>query len=343
MRLWIALVSILLVLLAACTSDDPTSAPAPTATNVSAPPTTVPTVTARPDTSAAKRAQTAAVVSAFGEAFVAAESSWDAFSAEFDTWQQGFTGCGTTDRSSDLAAWVVDFRVVVTAVTSVAFPVGTDAVRTSISNALSGEEAGLQTQRDTWRPGSNAAIAGYETARTSASLLRQTARVALIALMAQEAADAAITPDPEATPDPDAPAVATGEELLQLQEDIATAEAAWDAFHTRYDAWRATDGSCNQGSVRSKLGGLNSDFNAVLDAVSDISRPSVVRPLAEQLIDAAVAQSQAIQALLDGWVPYDAAPWDAYAATSDRAASLRRQVRSSLDELELDFQTVPAG
>ena len=68
-----------------------------------------------------------------------------------------------------------------------------------------------------------------------------------------------------------------------------------------------------------------------------IQRPSVARPLGEQLIDAAVIESQALEALRAGWAPYNDAPWDAFLAARSQADLLRRQVRSSLNELSLAF------
>ena len=69
----------------------------------------------------------------------------------------------------------------------------------------------------------------------------------------------------------------------------------------------------------------------------------MVRPLAEQLIDAATAQAQALGDLRDSWAPYDLTPWDVYSSGTGQADVLRRQVRSSVDELDLRYGIVPAG
>jgi hypothetical protein len=58
---------------------------------------------------------------------------------------------------------------------------------------------------------------------------------------------------------------------------------------------------------------------------------------------AVVAEAQAIEALQTGWAPYDNAPWDAFLAEREQSDFLRRQVRSSLDELNLQFGIAAGG
>ena len=68
-------------------------------------------------------------------------------------------------------------------------------------------------------------------------------------------------------------------------------------------------------------------------------RPSVVRPFAEQFIAAAAAQANALGTLEATWEPYQSSIWDAYDAQANDIASSRRQVRSSLDDLEFQYST----
>ena len=349
MRSWIPLASLLLLLAAACANDDPTATPRPPLTPT---PTVAgqvaPTPTPGLDATEASREQTVRVVRQFSEEFTGLSTAWSGFERDFDEWRHGVAGCGVADRQADLAMWVNDFRAVVTAVTAVDLPSGTSDVRLGMASAFGNEENGLQALRDTWVPGSNAAFAAYESARTTASTLRQSARARLFELVALLDATPVPTPTPEegppggfgppGVPSPDSTAPpATADELAALGTDLDAAEEVWDAFHERYDTWRAADGSCDQQAVRNRLLEFSVQFGQIVDLATAVQRPSVARPLGERLIDAAVIESQALGVLLTNWVAYDPTPWTAIALARAQADFQRRQVRSSLGELNLEF------
>jgi len=110
-----------------------------------------------------------------------------------------------------------------------------------------------------------------------------------------------------------------------------------DAFHTRYNGWRLTNGSCPQATVRAELGDFAGEFRSLVDRVEGIRRPSVARPLAEQLIQASITELEALELLRDSWEPYDQRPWRAFSQRREQADIQRRQVRSSLDELLFSY------
>ena len=358
--MWFRIVPALIgaLLIGACTSAaestpvPSTATPTPAAT---ARPTAVPRATPTPaGTEAAALAQ---VVQRFGEDVGVIAADWDAFNGRFAEWRHALTGCDEADRRADLRAWVVDFQPVSLAVTSLDYPFGTGDVRSTIASALSGEEAGLRELGDTWAPGSDGAFAVYGSARTDAAILRQEARATLVDLIAvaeseaedEEEGEPAPTPEPEFPGEPGLPdlpppfptpsegPMADVAELKSFQDTLQASSGDWDAFHARYDEWRASDGRCAHGDVRDKLTSFASEFQAVLARVDQLVRPSVVRPLAEQLIEAAVSEAEALGRLRDRWTAYGPAPWRAFDATRGGADQLRRQVRSALDELNLQF------
>ena len=63
----------------------------------------------------------------------------------------------------------------------------------------------------------------------------------------------------------------------------------------------------------------------------------MVRPLGESLIDAAAQESQALEVLRDSWQPYDLDAWVRFRDARSQVDLIRRQVRSSLDELALEY------
>ena len=345
------------LLIAACTSaaetppSPSTATPTPTAT---ARPTAVPRTTPTPTSD--DTAAVAQVVQRFGEDVAVIAADWDAFNGRFGEWRDALTGCDEADRRADLRGWVVDFQPVSLAVTSLDFPAGTRSVRTTLTDALAREEHALHELRDEWAPGSDEAFAEYRETRTQSAINRQEARSRLAALIGiaeiEEATPASDDPTPTPTPPPPLPpgippgvlpppppdeSLAEASELTEFQATLQEADAPWDAFHARYDEWRASDGRCDQGAVRDKLTSFASQFQAVLASVDQLVRPSVVRPLAEQLIEAAVSEAAAMKRLRDTWTAYDPAPWRAFDPTRASADQLRRQVRSALDELNHQF------
>ena len=79
------------------------------------------------------------------------------------------------------------------------------------------------------------------------------------------------------------------------------------------------------------------DFAAIANQANPLVRPSTVRPFAEQFITGAATQANALNVLAATWEPYQASAWDAYDALINDSALSRRQVRSSLDELEFQY------
>ena len=348
MLLRIVLASIATLLVTACASEATPTPDARTATPVPSPTSTpVPTPTPIDDTDA-RRAATA--VARFGVDVAALEADWDAFRASFDDWRGSIEGCSEADRRADLRAWVVEFDAVSLAAASLDFPSGTVAARDSLTSAITLEEQGLRDLRDGWTPGSDEAFSLYERARTPAVIGRQEARARIVELIAiGESGDPTPTPLPPPPPPPGIPPgflppepppapMADADTLTTFKAELETSWVPWDAFHERFDEWRLSDGDCAQDEVRGRLTALARDFDGVLASVNALVRPSVVRPLAEQLIEAAVSESQGVAGLRDSWAAYDARPWRALDATRRGADGLRRQVRSSLDELNLLYE-----
>ena len=347
MLLRMMLASMVALLAAACASDGPTS-PAPTSTPppvADATPTPFPTPTPVDDTAAR---QAASALDRFGSEATVIAADWGTFRAGFDDWRGSLDACGEADRRADLRSWVVDFGVVTLAAASLDFPSGTAAARDSLTSAITLEEQGLRDLRDGWTPGSDAAFALYERSRTQALIGRQEARARIVELIAiVESGEplpepTAVPPQPGIPPGflppepPPAPLAGAGE-LGEFKDALEASWVSWDAFHRRFDDWRRSDGDCAQAEVRGRLAAFARDFEAVLGRVNAQVRPSVVRPLAEQLIDAAVRESQGLADLRDSWTAYDAGPWRAFDAARRSADGLRRQVRSSLDELNLQY------
>ncbi len=359
----IALALILLLAAAACGSEpEPTL---PTRVTVLPTPTeTSPAPTPTTNRAEVDRLQAAAVVGRFVQAHDAVDADWEAFRRDFETWRQGVSGCAVTDRQEDLAGWVIDFQPIIQGVTAIQAPPGASEVASILAAAVQLEERGLRALRDESAARYAAAFVtptpiptldpfrlpppqpdvapsepapDFESARTRAAIMRQQALARLAELAAGATADEEFGPPPiPGTSEPDASdasessILASPEEIQAFGDEIVAVAARWDDFHLRFDAWRKAYGACPQALVRGKLGEFVARFQQLAGRVSAVERPSVARPLAESLIDASVRESHALEVLRDSWQPYDL---DA----RGQVDLLRRQVRSSLDELVLEY------
>ena len=347
MSLRIVLAAVATLLFTACTSDANPTPPVPTPTATpTARPVARPAPTPTPDVAPA---QAAAALQRFGSEITVIDTDWQAFRTGFDDWRQSIEGCDEADRHADLRGWVVDFQAVELAATGLDFPSGTLAARDSLTTALTLEGRGLHKLRDEWTPDNGEAFAVYDSARTQAAIGRQEARARIAELIAIAESEGP-TPTP-APPEPLPPGIPPGalppappegplagaDSLGTFKVALEASGATWDAFHRRFDEWRRSDGDCAQGDVRGRLAALARDYEPVLGRVSAIVRPSVVRPLAEQLIEAAVREATGLAELRDAWTAYDPRPWRDYDGARRSADELRRQVRSSLDELNLQY------
>lgn len=316
------------LVIAGCSSDDAaTPTPQPMATPASDSTQARPTPTALAVGVDPQLASLTAVVRAFGTQLAAVEDAWTAFDDGFNTWRHSLAGCSPNDRAADLDGWVTDFRAVIDTMTAVSFPSGTSEARVTLADALRAEEAGLRSQTSLWATDGGAAFAAYDSARTEAAILRQALFASLAeAITTGEAEAAAGTP-------PTVNAVAIGD----VQAALEAASDDWARFHTAYDAWRTGNGTCNDAAVASALQQSVTDFAVIANQANALVRPSIVRPFAEQFITAAATQANALDTLEASWEPYQASAWDAYDALANNSALARRQVRSSLDELNFQY------
>jgi len=103
------------------------------------------------------------------------------------------------------------------------------------------------------------------------------------------------TPTPTIVPAADrGVAVAFADGHKAISED-------WDKLHGDLDAWRAGLVSCTANAVQSSLGGFAGRFAGITESARALPRPSVVRELADTLIQAAEQEETALRLLRDSW------------------------------------------
>ena len=75
-----------------------------------------------------------------------------------------------------------------------------------------------------------------------------------------------------------------------------------ERFHAEFDTWRTGLISCDASSVRARLQQFAGDFAGITEAARDLPRTSLVRQMADRLMQAAEGEEEALRALRDTWI-----------------------------------------
>jgi hypothetical protein len=93
----------------------------------------------------------------------------------------------------------------------------------------------------------------------------------------------------------------------------------WDTFHGSFDSWRERLVACDSSSVRVSLQQFGGRFSGITEAARALPRPSIVRELADKLIQASEKEEEALRLLRDTWRPEDSRGRPPSAGTSSSA------------------------
>ena len=107
----------------------------------------------------------------------------------------------------------------------------------------------------------------------------------------------------------------------------------WDSFHTDYNEWRNSEGGCDRAKATKILVQLNVTFGKISSAVRDLPPATVLRPMAEILVEAAEREERALRNLRNTWRPNDPEVYQNLDRERSTAGKLRRQVTTGIQEL----------
>ena len=108
----------------------------------------------------------------------------------------------------------------------------------------------------------------------------------------------------------------------------------WNTFHVEFDIWREGLGVCDPSAAQQAFRGFASHFNDVNEETLSLSRPSSVRGLADQLIEASQGEAAALRRLRDRWQPGDASLLEAVASKRVDSAAAQKGVEDELTDLQ---------
>lgn len=155
---------------------------------------------------------------------------------------------------------------------------------------------------------------------------------------------------PAPTPVPPS-AIASANEFAEAQANI---QADWDAYHQRFDSWRAGLTSCSRNAAEMSLRGFASDAAGISSLALDLPRSADTRALADLLVEAGEGEETAFRRLSIQWQPgtvslfeaVDEARFASNAAQTSVADGLYDltfidpDIQDTLDEFSSEFEKV---
>ncbi len=156
------------------------------------------------------------------------------------------------------------------------------------------------------------------------------------------------TPDPAtiaalaqrtAAPTPLPPSVRA--EMVDFARGHRAIAQDWDRLHSDLDGWRQGLKACDASTVQVALQQFSGRFARVTDTASGLSRPPVVRELADKLILAAEKEEGAFRQLRDTWEPGKPSAFQQVDSVRSEASVLRKELDDNLSILQ--ERTTPAS
>lgn len=127
---------------------------------------------------------------------------------------------------------------------------------------------------------------------------------------------------------------------FRQQYDVLVQE--WNQFHQDYDEWRSSEGGCNRTEVIGRLGQFSVRFEEIAREVRNLPSASLVRPMADTLVEAAEREEEALRVLRNTWRPFATDVYHALDEERTNAERLRRNAETGIQQLLQRFDIPPS-
>ena len=289
-------------------------------------------------------------VAGYAEAVTQLDSAWDDFHRQYDSLRAQEGSLTSLALVQHLGSLVIQLRAIVSSAGALPTSAITDPLSRIMAQAAGDEELALRRLRGTFEKSVKPVEVASEGAQQSGEEGTGPSQAA------DTAVEITFVPrDPSLFDAFDAQLVKTDGDRLDVKQRLAllleetsvrseasvegfsnvygSLSAAWDGFHSEYDAWRAGEGGCDRSLAIGALGGFALQFGELTGIVRELPHAAFLRPLGELLVEAAEKEEQALRVLRNTWRPFDAEVYGRHDLERNAANRLRRQVASGIQDL----------
>ena len=229
------------------------------------------------------------VVLSFASASLTLGGDWDKFHADFDAWREGLADCDASSLNASLRGFAARFVTI----SEAARKLPRDSIVRGLAHkaiaAAQQEEDAIRGLRDNWRPGDATVFEAVETERAAASALQKEVEDGLA--------------------DHQSRTSTSSRELLdRFALALRSLDSDWDAFHRRYDLFRADEGKLDSVETVGRLSALVGEFRDIVGGIRELPSSDLTRPVAQLLAQAAEGEDLALRKLRGTFEKQDGSP-----------------------------------
>ncbi|MBF8264313.1 MAG: hypothetical protein HW384_177 [Dehalococcoidia bacterium] len=249
------------------------------------------------------------------------EVEWDTLQKDYKNWRQSLPADNKIRDTDKEKTAMTTLQKIADASQSIlnkvyALPPPTLARKSAdlFVEAAEKEEAALRKLKASWKPGDEESITNYEREQLTVNKLRRDST-----LLLESMASVSLQGNRPL--------------LQQFSTSYGQVSKAWDDVLSQYDDWRNKGGDCDRNAVRQQLLERLNTFSALAQRVNALPQPTIVRPLAELMTQAAEKEETTLRQLRDNWKPYDSGYYQNYEKEWVAIDRLRRQAAAGLTDL----------
>ena len=271
-HLFLPILLLLLVAMAACSQDDNMSTPL-------ALPAAAPTEAPRPLTSDER-----AAIGEFETQLQTINDEWERFYSDFDDWRAGLTACHPNAAQSALASGVETYGAAVESARGLPRTAATRALADLVITSAEAEETALRQLRDRWQAGNISLFEMVEQRRDESALAHNSVTDMSLELRVQLE---------------DGPTFAEVAEMEAFSRTFDSIADDWDDFHDDYAAFAKRESKLEEEERAAGYQQLVDQLAAIMSAINERETSDVNEDLVDALQEAAEDEVAALQFLAD--------------------------------------------
>ena len=260
----------------------------------------------------------------FAQSFDLVKNDWQEVHDEYSDLLDKIESMEPADVIASLDQLVEKFTLVVDALNELPAPTGAESTVEALQSAAQAELDAFNTAREPSDKPELPDFSGIDASvKTSEDALADTGQT----ISDAPEADPIVPTDPEIN-------------LAELQvfyDEYDSLVVTWDAFHDRYNDWRASEGGCDRTEVTQALEQFSLRTGAIARDVRDLPRAGYLLPMYTSLVDAAGREENAIRTLRNSWQPFTVDAFKAVDEDRVNVDGLRREADIALQQLRNRF------